>query len=100
MQPAIVLSSHCTSISEYAFSYCEHLTSIVIPSSVTRIGEGAFSGCNALSLVVLKGRVQTFSSNLFAECHAGIVVMCFENDVDYYKPTLQLQGARFITLDM
>lgn len=100
MQPAIVLSSHCTSISEYAFSYCEHLTSIVIPSSVTRIGEGAFSGCNALSLVVLKGRVQTFSSNLFAECHAGIVVMCFENDVNYYKPILQLQEARFITLDM
>lgn len=100
MQPAIVLSPHCTSISEYAFSYCEHLTSIVIPPSVIRIGEGAFSGCSALSMVVLKGRVQTFSSNLFAECHAGIVVMCFEKDVDYYKPILQLQGARFIALDM
>ena len=35
-----------TSIGEWAFSYCENLTSITIPSSVKEIGNRAFSGCS------------------------------------------------------
>ena len=37
-----------TSIGEYAFGYCDSLTSITIPDSVTSIGVYAFSGCTNL----------------------------------------------------
>ncbi|MBP5366455.1 MAG: leucine-rich repeat protein [Bacteroidales bacterium] len=37
-----------TSIGEYAFYYCDGLTSISIPNSITTIGDGAFSGCSSL----------------------------------------------------
>ena len=42
-----------TSIGEWAFSYCESLTSITIPNSVTRIGSGAFSGCSGLTSITI-----------------------------------------------
>ena len=34
-----------TSIGNYAFYYCDDLTSITIPNSVTSIGDRAFEGC-------------------------------------------------------
>ena len=36
-------------IGEYAFGWCQSLTSVVIPDSVTSIGEAAFSCCSGLS---------------------------------------------------
>ena len=34
-----------TSIGDYAFAYCDSLTSVTIPDSVTAIGSGAFCAC-------------------------------------------------------
>lgn len=34
-----------SSISNFAFEYCNGLTSVTIPNSVTTIGDYAFSGC-------------------------------------------------------
>ena len=42
-----------TSIDDYAFSYCENLTSITIPDSVTHIGCGAFYDCKNLTSVTI-----------------------------------------------
>ena len=41
----VAIPSSVTSIGEYAFAYCNGLTSVIIPSSVANIGGGAFSGC-------------------------------------------------------
>jgi|GEM_PF-6451154 hypothetical protein len=99
LRSCVVLDALCTSIGEYAFSYCEPLCSIVIPSSVKSIGEGAFSGCSSLTLIVLKGRVTDFGADVFTDCKAGVVVMCFDKDVEYYKSALQLTEPRFIPFD-
>ena len=38
-----------TGITDYAFAYCENVTSVTIPESVIYIGCGAFEGCEALT---------------------------------------------------
>ena len=40
-----IINYGVTSIGNYAFYYCESLTSVSIPNSVTSIGNYAFSGC-------------------------------------------------------
>lgn len=44
-----------TTISEYAFSYCQKLTELVIPDSVTSIGANAFSRCENITVFVYEG---------------------------------------------
>ena len=41
--PEMIDGRSVTSIGNYAFEYCENITSVTIPNSVTSIGEYAFS---------------------------------------------------------
>ena len=41
-----------TTIGEYAFGFCESLTSVTIPTSVTTIGRGAFWACGSLKSII------------------------------------------------
>ena len=41
----IIIGDSVTTIGEYAFYDCGHLTSVTIPNSVTTIGDNAFDGC-------------------------------------------------------
>ena len=50
-----------TSIGNYAFSYCNSLTSINIPDGVTSIGNSAFYKCTALSDVYYGGSEEDWS---------------------------------------
>ena len=42
-----------TSIDDWAFGYCEGLTSLTVPNSVTTIGYSAFSQCKNLTITIL-----------------------------------------------
>ena len=46
-----------TSIGDYAFSWCDRLTSIAIPNSVTSIGENAFYYCTSLTSITIPDSV-------------------------------------------
>lgn len=57
-----------TTIGEYAFYYCDALTSITIPNSVTTIGRSAFGYCKALTSVTIPNSVTTIGSSAFCNC--------------------------------
>ncbi|MBR3855139.1 MAG: leucine-rich repeat domain-containing protein, partial [Bacteroidaceae bacterium] len=59
-----------TSIGNYAFYYCDGLTSIEIPSSVTSIGYYAFFGCTGLTSIVVGDGNSVYDSR--GNCNAII----------------------------
>ena len=63
----VVIESGVTSLDDYAFSYCNGLTSITIPDSVTSIGECAFSRCTGLTSITIPDSVIRIDSSAFFE---------------------------------
>ena len=64
----VMIPDGIVKIGEFAFSYCEELTSVVIPDSVKEIGEGAFSYCYGLKNVDIPDSVEIIGESAFAEC--------------------------------
>jgi hypothetical protein len=54
-----------TSIGDYAFLDCSHLTNITIPNSVTNIGDSAFSGCWGLTKVFFDSNAPAVGLDVF-----------------------------------
>ena len=61
--------SGLTSIGEFAFSYCESLTSMVLPNSLISIENYAFWDCWSLIAIDLPNSVSFIGSNAFYDCH-------------------------------
>jgi hypothetical protein len=61
-----VIPDSVTSIGNYAFAFCESLTSITIPDSVTSIGNSAFSGCSSLRAVTFLGDAPKAGQRVFS----------------------------------
>ena len=57
-----------TTVGNYAFSYCNSLTSINLPN-VTTIGKYAFRSCNSLTLINLPN-VTSVGSTAFSYCNS------------------------------
>ena len=57
-----------TSIGNYAFAWCDSLTSVTIPDSVTTIGDSAFEDCDSLTSVTIPDSVTTIGDSAFAWC--------------------------------
>ena len=57
-----------TSIGDYAFGWCDSLTSITIPDSVTSIGDDAFYNCYCLTNVRIGNRVESIGYGAFNGC--------------------------------
>ena len=47
----LVIEDGVTSIGDYAFAFCNGLSSVTIPDSVTSIGSNPFTGCSALKQI-------------------------------------------------
>ena len=63
-----VIAEGVTSIGEYAFHYCEFLTSVTIPDSVTSIGGSAFCKCRSLTSVAIPDSVTSIGEQAFMGC--------------------------------
>ena len=55
-------------IGDYAFYYCNKLTSVVIPEGVTNIGNYAFYYCNGLTSVKISPSAKSIGSCAFSHC--------------------------------
>ena len=64
----IVFDGEVTTIGEWAFGYCDSLTSVTIPNSVTTIGEGAFYNCSSLTSITIPDSVTTIGYAAFGYC--------------------------------
>ena len=82
--PASVVYSgttYCvTIIGNYAFSWCESLTSVTIPNSVTSIGEYAFADCDGLTSVTIPNSVESIGDYAFCWC-SGLTSVTISNSV-------------------
>ncbi len=57
-----------TSIGEYAFYFCDGLTSITIGNSVTSIGNDAFYNCSGLTSITIGNSVTSIGDYAFQSC--------------------------------
>ena len=64
-----------TAISKWAFSDCDHLTSVTIPNTVTSIGEGAFAWCDSFASVTIPNSVKTIGESAFSSCKSLVSVI-------------------------
>ena len=69
-----------TSIGDWAFYECSHLTSIEIPNSVTSIGDRAFYGCTSLTSIEIPNFVTSIGNSAFYGC-SGLATVEIPNSV-------------------
>ena len=65
---SITIPDSVTSIGDYAFAYCDSLTSVTIPVSVTTIRDYAFISCTGLTSVSIPVSVTSIGDGAFAYC--------------------------------
>ena len=63
-----VIPDSVTSIDDYAFYYCDSLTSVIIPDSVMSIGWYAFSDCDSLISIIIPDSVISICNGAFQNC--------------------------------
>ena len=66
--PEKINGKSVTSIGNYAFEYCENITSVTIPDSVTSIGFRVFSNCTSLTSITIPNSVTSISGEAFGNC--------------------------------
>lgn len=58
------------SIGDYAFYFCNNLTTLTIPDGVTSIGESSFQNCTRLSSFTLPGSLTSIAKLAFMHCRS------------------------------
>ena len=77
---AVVIETGVTTIGDYAFQECPHLTSVTIPTSVTSIRHAAFLSCSGLTSITIPNSIITIESFSFQAC-SGLTSITFPNSV-------------------
>ena len=77
---SVTIPNSVTSIGEYSFGLCIDLKSIEIPDSVTSIGWGAFDSCIHLTSVTIPNSVTSIGEYVFYNC-ASLTSVAIDNSV-------------------
>ncbi|MBP3618023.1 MAG: leucine-rich repeat protein [Lachnospiraceae bacterium] len=64
---SVVIPEGITTISPFAFGYCENLGTVTTPYSLTTIGDNAFFRCTHLQSINLTENVTSIGNNAFSE---------------------------------
>ena len=75
-----IIGESVTSIGEWAFDYCENLTSVTLPESVTSIGKCAFVSCKSLTSITIPSSVTSIGEATFMSC-SGLTSITIPNKV-------------------
>lgn len=70
-------------IDEYAFQFCENLTSIEIPDSVYIIGSNAFECCYSLEKIIIPKSVTSIGNMAFSFCHSLTNILVDSNNASF-----------------
>ena len=65
---SVVIKSGVSGIGDYAFFYCDAMTSVTIPNTVTEIGDAVFCFCDALTSVTIPDSVTAIGNYAFQDC--------------------------------
>ena len=63
-----VIPSSVTAIDDFAFYYCEKITSITLPDGLKSIGYDAFGYCTDLESITIPGSVESIDESAFCSC--------------------------------
>ncbi|MCQ2227714.1 MAG: leucine-rich repeat domain-containing protein [Bacteroidales bacterium] len=75
----ITIPEDVTSINDYAFPGCGHLTKIIMHENVYEIGTGAFSGCKKLTSIEIPKNVTKINESTFSGCSGLTSIVIHEN---------------------
>lgn len=64
----VTIPNSVTSIKNWAFYYCDSLTSVTIPNSVTSIGDYAFLFCYSLTSITIPDSITSIGDEVFRYC--------------------------------
>jgi hypothetical protein len=65
---AYTIPGGVTNVEDYAFAYCDSLTSVTIPAGVASIGHQAFEGCTSLTSATIPASVTNIGVQAFVDC--------------------------------
>lgn len=71
----VVVSKGITAIGEFAFTFCENMTSVSLPKTLKSIRTGAFNYCHKLKKVSIPKSVKTIGAGAFDSCGFESVVI-------------------------
>ncbi len=66
---SIIIPSTVNSIGDFAFAYCDGLTTIQIPNSITKINMGVFYNCERLTSIEIPALVTSIGDQAFSYCN-------------------------------
>ena len=64
----VVVEDGITNVGNYAFYFCENLTSLTLPDSITSIGDSAFDTCRGLTNITIPEGVTNIGDCAFYDC--------------------------------
>ena len=81
----LVIEEGVTSITKYAFAWCQNLKEVSIANSVTAIGRYAFRSCYNLKTISIPDNVTYIGLHAFEEC-SGLTAITIPESVRTFEP--------------